>query len=167
MVRNYMKRLRSTIVAVVSAKSDFALQDITELAKAIDPKRMRTLGLITKPDTLDSGSDSESAYFKLAQNKDVELRLGWHVLKNRSYNEREYTSAQRDKAEEHFFSKGIWASLDPAYFGVKSLKSRLSDVLKSHILRELPSLLKNFEIEILDCQTHLRRFGTPRASLEE
>lgn len=71
MVRGYVKRPRSLILAVVSAKSDFALQEITEMALELDPKGNRTLGLITKPDALDVGSDSEAAYVKLAENKDV------------------------------------------------------------------------------------------------
>ena len=76
MVRDYMRRPRSIILAVVSAKSDFALQEVTELARELDPRGTRTLGLITKPDTLDAGSGSEASYIKLAQNKDVVFRLG-------------------------------------------------------------------------------------------
>ncbi len=75
MVHSCMKRPRSIILAVVSAKSDFALQEVTELARHLDRKGSRTLGLITKPDTLDAGSDSEASYLKLAQNKDVVFRL--------------------------------------------------------------------------------------------
>jgi hypothetical protein len=45
---------------------------------------VRTLGLITKPDALDKGSDNES-YIELAQNEEVKLNLGWHVLRNRDY----------------------------------------------------------------------------------
>lgn len=76
MVRGYVKRPRSIILAVVSAKSDFALQEINEMARELDPDGVRTWGLITKPDTLDAGSDSEASYIKLAQNKDVKFRLG-------------------------------------------------------------------------------------------
>ncbi|KND92419.1 Interferon-induced GTP-binding protein Mx [Tolypocladium ophioglossoides CBS 100239] len=75
MVLRYMKRPRSIILAVVSAKCDFALQKVTRLARELDPSGIRTLGLITKPDTLDEELDSEAAYVQLAQNK-----LGWHVL---------------------------------------------------------------------------------------
>ncbi|KAM0716833.1 hypothetical protein Q7P37_007637 [Cladosporium fusiforme] len=102
MVVGYMGKPRSIILAVVSAKSDFALQEVTELARNLDPEGVRTIGLITKPDTLDPGSDSENAYVKLAQNKDVIFRLGWHVLKNRSYETRNVTSAIRDKTEDAF-----------------------------------------------------------------
>ncbi|EAQ87695.1 hypothetical protein CHGG_04314 [Chaetomium globosum CBS 148.51] len=59
LVLSYMKNPRTIILAVVSAKNDFALQQVTLHARALDPNGIRTLGLITKPDTLDQGSDSE------------------------------------------------------------------------------------------------------------
>ena len=107
MVRSYLENSRSIILAVVSAKSDFALQEITEMAREIDPKGIRTIGLITKPDALDAGSDSEAAYVRLAQNEDVSFRLGWHVLKNRDYQMRDAVSSERDAAEESFFQSGV------------------------------------------------------------
>jgi len=167
MVRGYMKRPRSIILAVVSAKSDFALQDVTELARALDKRGARTLGLITKPDTLDAGSDSEASYFKLAQNKDVRFRLGWHILKNRNYEMRDASSAERDEAEEDFFAKGLWKSMDPTHLGVKSLRPRLSNVLKDQILHQLPSLVQDVDSGISDCQRRLKCLGAPRGTIEE
>ena len=167
MVHGYMKQQGSIILAVVSAKSDFALQDVTESARGLDPEGMRTLGLITKPDYLDAGSDSEASYLKLAQNNDVVFRLGWHVLKNRSYDKRDATSAERDEAEEKFFATGTWASMDPMYVGVKSLRLRLSNVLKDQILRQLPKLLQDVESGISDCRARLDRLGASRSTFEE
>lgn len=167
MVHGYMRRPRSIILAVVSAKSDFALQEVTEVARQLDPKGIRTLGLITKPDTLDPGSDSEASYIKLARNEDVVFRLGWHVLKNRNYEMRDASSAERDEAEENYFAAGIWTSMDPAQLGVKSLKTRLSNVLKDQILRQLPGLLQDVETGISTCERQLERLGTPRTTLED
>lgn len=73
------------------------------MARELDPAETRTSGLITKPDTLDPGPDSEAEYIRLAQNNDVVYRLGWHVLRNRDFKMRETTSAERDEAEEAFF----------------------------------------------------------------
>ena len=167
MVRGYMKKPRSIILAVVSAKSDFALQEVTELTRRLDPRGARTLGIITKPDFLDAGSDSEASYVRLAQNKDVVFRLGWHVLKNRSYERRNVSSAQRNEDEEKFLAQGIWTSVDPASLGVKSLRPRLSNVLKDQILRQLPSLLQDVESGISDCQSRLGRLGAPRTTVDE
>lgn len=122
MVRQYMERGRSIILAVVSAKNDFVLQEVTGLARELDPSGVRTLGLITKPDTLTVGSGSEEAFVKLAQNKDVEFWLGWHVLMNSNSEIKALTSAERGRAEEEFFSTGVWASVDPLILGVRPLR---------------------------------------------
>ncbi|CAG9983838.1 unnamed protein product [Clonostachys byssicola] len=167
MVRGYIKNPRSIILAVVSAKSDFALQEITEIARELDPNGTRTLGLITKPDTLDVRSDSETAYVKLARNEDVEFRLGWHVLKNRDYQMRDASSAERDEAEEAFFQTGVWATTNRAQLGVRALKPRLSDVLKDQIFRQLPALIQDVDTEISSTEGQLRRLGSPRSNATE
>lgn len=167
LVCDYMRRPRSIILAVVSAKSDFALQEITELARELDPDGIRTLGLITKPDTLDSGSDSEQFFYNLARNVDVKFRLGWHVLKNRSYAEKDLSSELRDQEEEKFFSAGLWSTMDPKSVGVKSLVPRLSDVLKEQILLQLPSLIKDIRSGIKECELRLSQLGISRSSIHE
>lgn len=167
LVLGYMKRPRSIILAVVSAKSDFALQKVTKYTRKLASDGIRTLGLITKPDTLDEGSESERSYFQLAQNKDVKFRLGWHVLKNRSYEMRDATSRERDEDEARFFSNGIWTSLDPAQVGVEALKSRLSRVLKDQILIQLPSLLQDVESGIQESEERLDKLGQSRSTIEE
>jgi GTPase SAR1 family protein len=81
-VQSYMKEPRSIILAVVSAKNNYANQIVLKLACAANKKGNQTLGVITKPDTLVAGSESEAMFVSLARNQDVEFRLGWHVLKN-------------------------------------------------------------------------------------
>ncbi|PQE23325.1 dynamin family protein [Rutstroemia sp. NJR-2017a BBW] len=55
-----MKEPRSIILAVISAKNDYANQIVLKLARTADKKGTRTLGVITKPDTLIAGSESEA-----------------------------------------------------------------------------------------------------------
>ncbi|KAK7959186.1 uncharacterized protein PG986_004040 [Apiospora aurea] len=167
LVLSYMKKPRSIILAVVSAKSDFALQQVTRHARELDPQGLRTLGLITKPDTLDEGSDSERFYMELAQNKDVQFRLGWHVLRNRNYSERDVSTAERDENEEDFFSKGIWTVLDASQLGVAALKMRLSHVLRDQILQQLPSVLSDVSAGVQHCKEKLARLGADRTGIPE
>jgi hypothetical protein len=162
-----MKNPRSIILAVVSAKNDFNNQSITRYARQIDPKGERTLGLITKPDTLDEGSDSERFYFELAQNKDVKFRLGWHVLRNRDYTSRNSSAEERDKAETLFFNSGIWQSLPSNQVGVHALKPRLSKILKDHIVAQLPVVLAQIKGGIQDCTKRLEALGASRATVQE
>jgi hypothetical protein len=167
LVLSYMKNPRTIILAVVSAKSDFALQQVTRHARAQDPNGARTLGLITKPDTLDQGSDSERFFIELAQNKDVKFRLGWHVLRNRNFTERNDSGASRDAAEVEFFSTGVWKFLKPSQLGVAALRVRLSHVLRDQILRQLPSVLDDVSTGIEECKNTLEKLGTARATLAE
>ena len=104
LVRSYMANARSIILAVVSAKNDYANQVVTKLARDVDPNGSRTLGIITKPDTLHVGSESEKDFLHLAMNKDVIFRLGWHTLRNRDFHNRDYSIEERDELERDFFS---------------------------------------------------------------
>ncbi|OAA44809.1 interferon-induced GTP-binding protein Mx [Metarhizium rileyi] len=169
MVLSYMERPRSIILAVVSAKSDFALQKVTRLARGLDPNGNRTIGLITKPDTLDEGSESEAAYIRLAKNEDVRFKLGWHVLKNRDYKMTldKTTSQERDDAEEAFFSKGPWETLDRSSVGIRALKPRLSCLLRNQILIQLPHLAKDVEDNIKICKEQLEKLGFARENADE
>lgn len=167
LVTSYMEKPRSIILAVVSAKSDFALQQVTERARKLDPKGHRTLGLITKPDTLDVGSDSEQFFVDLAQNKDVNLRLGWHVLRNRDFGMRDSSTAERDRVEAAFFSQGIWTSLRPSQVGVTTLRSRLSNVLRDQILIKLPNVIEDVQKGIDECTDKLGKLGASRATIPE
>ena len=64
-----MKEPRSIILAVVSAKNDYANQIVLKLARAADKKGNRTLGVITKPDTLSAGSETEAMYVSLPKTR--------------------------------------------------------------------------------------------------
>ena len=167
LVLSYMKKSRSIILAVVSAKNDFSNQIITRYCRDIDPRGERTLGLITKPDTLYEGSDSERSYFEVAQNKDVKFRLGWHVLRNRDYNSKDSTTEERDKVEALFFETGIWRALPSDQTGVHALKPRLSKILRDHIVSQLPDVLAQIKDGIKECEERLNTLGASRAAPHE
>lgn len=58
LVDEYIRNQRTIIFVVVSAKNDYANQIILK-ARDFSQNRSRTLGLITKPDFLDAGSENE------------------------------------------------------------------------------------------------------------
>ncbi|KAK5044839.1 hypothetical protein LTR84_010377 [Exophiala bonariae] len=168
LVESYMKKSRSIILAVVSAKSDLAMQIITKLARDIDPTGERTLGIITKPDLLFAGSDSESSFVKLAKNENITFKLGWHVLKNRDYDTRNSSTSERDLAERVFFEQNIWSSaLPPSQLGISALRPRLSKILLRQILRELPGLIADVESGLNRCKRQLEMLGGSRATVFE
>lgn len=167
LVRRHMERPRSIILAVVSAKNDFANQKVTAMTRKIDPDGERTMGVITKPDTLHAGSDSETFFLNLAQNRDVYFRLGWHILRNKDFPERHFSSRQRDEVERNFFAGSSWSTISRDQLGVAELKPRLSNVLKDQIMKQLPELLKDVEYGLKDCESRLKHLGSSRGSLTE
>lgn len=167
LVQSYMADRRSIILAVVSAKNDYANQIVTKLAKDVDLKGHRTLGIITKPDTLPVGSESENGYANLAKNREVEFRLGWHILRNRDYETRNTSIEARDAAEEQFFSQGIWKDFPSNVVGITSLRARLSKVLLEQVGNELPSLLEEIEAKAKDTQKTLEKLGASRTTNDE
>ncbi|KAE8365646.1 P-loop containing nucleoside triphosphate hydrolase protein [Aspergillus caelatus] len=166
-VQSYMKQRRSIILAVVSAKNDFANQIVLRLAREADPSGQRTLGVITKPDTLVEGSGSELQFVSLAKNQEVSFRLGWHVLKNMDTERGTSDLSVRGEEEAEFFSQGIWEDLPRAHVGIDTLRQRLSKLLLGQIAAELPSLIHEIQSEIDKCAKRLENLGEPRATLKE
>ncbi len=166
-VQGYMNQPRCIILAVVSAKNDFANQVVLKLARAVDTNGTRTLGVITKPDDLTPGSERETLFLSLARNQEVEFRLGWHVLKNMDSEKGSWSLAERDTEETEFLSKGAWTELPLAHLGIDKLRGRLSKVLLAQIASELPSLMSEIDQKFKSCQTQLGKLGDSRASLDE
>ncbi|KAM3560906.1 hypothetical protein ARSEF4850_003459 [Beauveria asiatica] len=167
LVTRYMKQKRSIILAVVSAKNDYVNQIVLKLARTADPDGMRTLGVITKPDTLNVGSESERSFLSLARNQEVTFRLGWHVLRNRDTERELWTLDERDAEESNFLSSGAWTSLAPECRGSTSLRARLSTVLVRQISRELPNLIREIEDLSIQCQESLDKLGMARTTSGE
>ena len=164
---HYISQGRTICLAVVAASNDYANQGILEKIRDFDPTGERTLGIITKPDRLPSGSGSEQAYLDLAQNKDIFFKLGWHVLRNRSYEDGHSSFDERNASEDTFFRRSKFGTLDKNCVGIASLRSRLSQLLFSHIRHELPMLRMDLEKALDDSQGQLGVMGTSRASAKE
>ncbi|KAF4625074.1 hypothetical protein G7Y89_g13095 [Cudoniella acicularis] len=168
LVKGYMDDPRSIILAIVSAQSDTALQIVLSLAKAADPDRVRTMGIITKPDTLiQRGPESMNDFRKLALNESEihQFKLGWHVLKNRDPRSMKQTAAERDADEKSFFSQPPWMNFeDQNCLGIDSLRLRLSRVLHERIASSLPDIIDEIRGEIVKSETELTKLGKERSS---
>ena len=164
---HYISQPRTICLAVVSASNDYANQGILSIVRGVDPEGDRTLGIITKPDRLDAGSESEEGYLSLARNEDVFFKLGWHVLKNRNFEERNHSFTERNVSENAFFRTSNFRNLHKDCVGISSLRTRLSKLLFNHIKQELPKLREDLNAALDDAKTHLLALGNRRATPEE
>lgn len=168
LVERYMKEPRSIILAVVSAKNDHANQIVLQMAQSFDPDGLRTMGIVTKPDSLQSGSPSEASFFSLVNNHEIPFRLGWHVLRNADYSDKRNDNYHRDEAERAFFEdKPPWNTLPRSMVGIETLRTRLSKILFDHISSELPSLVSDIKSEMESCRETLKKLGTARNSSKD
>jgi len=159
LVDSYAANPRTIILAVVQAGNDIANQPIIKKSKKFDGAGERTIGVITKPDLINEGTQARIA--ALARNEDTtKLKLGFFILKNPSPSEMAagLNVSERERKEMTYFSSALWRDqgLDKTRTGICALRHFLQDILDRHTERELPkvreevrTLLKSTEKELV------------------
>ncbi|KAJ4147137.1 hypothetical protein LMH87_001684 [Akanthomyces muscarius] len=166
LVESYMENKNSIILVVVEAKTAVVNHYALAKVKDFDPRRERTLGIITKPD-LKLGEHLQREHIQLAKNREPKhiLKLGWHVLRNRA--EDENGTETRDEIEDAFFKTSPWNSIVEEDRGIHSLRQKLSTVLYNHIRRGLPKVVEDIEANLAKRQTERGQLGVERPKLED
>ena len=161
-VDSWITQDRSIILAVVEASSDPQRQAILTRAKEEDPDGSRTFGIITKPDAVEHGSDLERYWIDHARNipngrVEFGLKKGWHVLRNRTYGERQ-VSSDRDAIERQFFldPNRNWSAINQRYWGVDQLQARLRTLLYEETKKQLPKVRKDIATKLENYTKELR-----------
>ncbi|RWA03831.1 hypothetical protein EKO27_g11278 [Xylaria grammica] len=166
MVRSYMSNPRSVMLTVVASNVDIATQEIVQLAEDLDPVGIRTLGVLTKPDLVDKGAESQ--VIELLEGERHRLKLGWHVIRNLGQAELGDQVALRNSIENKFFATASpWNSLDKGKAGVESLRCRLQEILAAHIRREFPKVRAEINQKIKKVRKQLDNLGPRRQSQAE
>jgi len=164
---HYISQPRTICLAVVAGTSDYANQGILTRVREVDPGGERTLGIITKPDRLIKESGQEKSFLVLARNEDIFFKLGWHVIKNRAFEEGKFSLLERNASETTWFSHSNFKSLPRESWGIDALRSRLSRLLFAHVKSELPKLREDLEKALTESQGQLDVLGDPRAMPRE
>ncbi|KAF0931896.1 hypothetical protein E2562_007088 [Oryza meyeriana var. granulata] len=147
MIMQYIKHPSCIILAVTPANADLANSDALQLAKLADPDGSRTIGVITKLDIMDRGTDARN--FLLGNV--IPLKLGYVGVVNRSQEDINFNRSIKDALafEEKFFSTL------PAYHGlthccgVPQLAKKLNTILLKHITYMLPGLKSRINAQLV------------------
>ncbi|RKK96868.1 hypothetical protein BFJ68_g14192 [Fusarium oxysporum] len=168
MVASYLQNSRTIVLSVLQASNDIANQGIIKLARQFDPDGGRTVGIITKPDLINEGTESKIA--RVAKNLDnIKLRLGFFLLKNLSPSEIEQglDMDARSRRELQFFASPPWASqgLDTERIGAEKLRIFLQELLDTHIEKELPKVKEDIRKSLEASERELQALGEPRPTV--
>jgi Dynamin central region/Dynamin family len=166
LIKEYIANERTILLAVISAKNDYANQVILQECRNIDKDGSRTLGVITKPDTLKT-REAEKTWLDLALNKDIFFKLGWHLLRNRADDENDRSFRERNLEETSFFEQVGYKDLPAKIKGIESLRARLSRLLFTHLKKEIPKLRQELEQELDSVSGKLLAIGPKRGTILE
>ncbi|XP_037935604.1 dynamin isoform X2 [Teleopsis dalmanni] len=156
MIFQFIKKETCLILAVTPANTDLANSDALKLAKEVDPQGVRTIGVITKLDLMDEGTDARD----ILENKLLPLRRGYIGVVNRSQKDIE---GRKDihmalAAERKFFLS------HPSYrhiadrLGTPYLQRVLNQQLTNHIRDTLPGLRDKLQKQMLALEKDVEQF---------
>jgi replication fork clamp-binding protein CrfC len=72
MILQFISRPNTVILAITSANTDLANSDALQLAREVDPEGNRTIGVLTKLDIMDKGTDA----LDMLMGRIIPLKLG-------------------------------------------------------------------------------------------
>ncbi|XP_057429210.1 dynamin-related protein 3A-like [Lotus japonicus] len=157
MIMSYIKTPTCLILAVTAANSDLANSDALQMAGIADPDGNRTIGVITKLDIMDRGTDARN----LLLGKVIPLRLGYVGVVNRSQEDIQMNRSIKDAlvAEEKFFrSRPVYSGLADSC-GVPQLAKKLNQILAQHIKAVLPGLRARISTQLVSVAKEHASYG--------
>ncbi|XP_055304308.1 dynamin isoform X8 [Sitodiplosis mosellana] len=156
MILQFIKKETCLILAVTPANTDLANSDALKLAKETDPQGIRTIGVITKLDLMDEGTDARD----ILENKLLPLRRGYIGVVNRSQKDIE---GRKDitialKAERDFFLSHDSYRHIADRLGTPYLQRILNQQLTNHIRDTLPGLRDKLQKQMLSLEKEVEQF---------
>ncbi|KAM8843655.1 dynamin-2-like isoform 4-T4 [Synchiropus picturatus] len=156
MLLQFITKESCLILAVTPANTDLANSDALKIAKEVDPEGLRTIGVITKLDLMDEGTDAR----EILENKLLPLRRGYIGVVNRSQKDIDGKKDIRAAlaAERKFFLS------HPAYrhiaerLGTPHLQKSLNQQLTNHIRDTLPGLRSKLQSQLLSLEKEVEEF---------
>ncbi|XP_059191859.1 dynamin-2-like isoform X2 [Centropristis striata] len=156
MLMQFITKESCLILAVTPANTDLANSDALKISKEVDPQGLRTIGVITKLDLMDEGTDARD----ILENKLLPLRRGYIGVVNRSQKDIDGKKDIRAAlaAERKFFLS------HPAYrhiaerMGTPHLQKTLNQQLTNHIRDTLPGLRSKLQSQLLSLEKEVEEY---------
>jgi len=164
-VLTYVKNPNTIILAVTAANTDIANSDSLKLAREIDPEGNRTIGIVTKLDLMDEGTDC----LDVLQGKIYKLRLGYIGVVCRGQKDLENHKAIQDalKDERAFFENHKAYKNIADRMGTPHLTKTLNATFVQHIKKTLPAIRQNILDLIQAKEFEMSQYGDSGIDLSD
>ena len=160
MAKRYVSDSLTIILCVIAANSDIATSDGLKLAKEIDTGGTRTIGVLTKLDIMDEGTNARKALM----NEEIPLKLGYVGVKNRSKQDlvNKLPMSEMVKKEKEFFrSHPVYKNMPQGYLGTDVLIQKLTKIYFKIIRENLPRIIKAINDRMKTAEEELSSLGNP------
>jgi replication fork clamp-binding protein CrfC len=161
MILQFITKPNCIILAVSPANADIANSDALKLAREVDPKGERTLGVLTKLDLMDAGTDA----MDVLTNQVYPLKRGYVGVVMRGQNDINTNKSIKKAREDEM----LFFQRHPSYkniydrCGTQYLARTLNNLLLSHIRECLPEIRSKITALIIQAQQRLNEYGVPLA----
>ncbi|KAI9245681.1 dynamin-A [Phascolomyces articulosus] len=159
LIMDYISNPNSIILAVSPANMDVANSDSLKLARQVDPEGKRTIGVLTKLDLMDAGTNA----LDVLMGRSYPLRLGFIGVVNRSQQDilTNKPMTEAIDAEEDFFRQHAAYRSISSRCGTKYLSKQLNSILYTRIKEKLPELRSKLSSLVSQTQQELNQYGDP------
>ncbi|ORY92150.1 Dynamin central region-domain-containing protein [Syncephalastrum racemosum] len=159
MLLKYITKPNAIILAVTAANTDLANSDGLKLAREVDPEGLRTIGVLTKVDLMDQGTD----VIDILAGRMIPLRLGYVPVINRGQRDIEQKKliSKALEAEREFFENHPAYRSKAQYCGTPFLARKLNMILMHHIRNTLPEIKAKIQNALSKYQQELAQLGDP------
>lgn len=165
LISEYIAKPNSIILAVSPANVDIVNSEALKLARHVDPMGRRTIGVLTKLDLMDHGTNA----LDILSGRVYPLKLGFIGVVNRSQQDIQTQKPMSEalKSEADFFKH------HPAYrniairCGTQFLAKTLNTTLMAHIRDRLPDIKARLNTLMGQTQQELASYGSKQFSGKE
>ncbi|KAI9665607.1 MAG: vacuolar protein sorting-associated protein 1 [Trizodia sp. TS-e1964] len=157
MILKQIVKPNAIILAVTAANTDLANSDGLKLAREVDPEGQRTIGVLTKVDLMEEGTD----VVDILAGRIIPLRLGYVPVVNRGQrdidNKRAISYALEN--EKAFFENHKAYRNKSSYCGTPYLARKLNLILMMHIKNTLPDIKARISASLQKYAAELSQLG--------
>ncbi|TIB18422.1 hypothetical protein E3P92_00635 [Wallemia ichthyophaga] len=157
MLYKFVSKPNAVILAVTAANTDLANSDGLKLAREVDPDGTRTIGVLSKVDLMDQGTD----VVDILAGRVIPLRLGYVPVVNRGQRDIEQKRAISSalETERAFFENHNSYRSKAQYCGTPFLTRKLNMILMHHIKTCLPDIKSKISASLAKFQSELQSLG--------